>query len=188
MPPAVKYFPSSKAFRAWLEKNHGFAAELKVGYYKRATGKPSLTWQESVDEALCFGWIDGVRHTVDEERYTIRFTPRRPGSRWSAINVSRVKALTKLGLMKPAGLAAYEQRTTDKTGTYSYEQRHRAVFEPDHLAEFQANAEAFTFFQAQPPSYRKIITFWVCDAKKPETRLKRLRSLIERSAARRRVI
>ena len=174
--PAI-YFASPSELRAWLEKNHTRATELWVGYYKRHTGKPSLTWAESVDQALCFGWIDGIRKSIDDARYVIRFTPRKPTSKWSLVNVKRVKELAKLGLMKPAGRAAFETRKD--TGVYSYEQRNTARFEPAQERAFRAEKKAWAFFSAQAPWYQRTTTFWVTDAKKEETRAKRLAQLIE---------
>jgi len=177
-PGAAIYFSSPAAFREWLEKNHARETELWVGYYKRATGRPSLTWAESVDQALCFGWIDGVRKSVDEARYVIRFTPRKSISKWSLVNVRRMKALTKLGLMRPAGQAAFDRR--GKAGAdYSYEQRHSARFTPAQERALRADKKAWAFFSGQPPWYRRTVTFWVTSAKKEETQQKRLAGLIE---------
>lgn len=189
MPDARRptYFKSPLAFRAWLEKNHRTADDLLVGFYKRGTGKPSLTWPESVDQALCFGWIDAVRRRVDDERYTIRFTPRRPNSIWSAVNLKRVAELTKQGQMHPDGLAAFERRSEERSRTYSYEQRQRAAFTADHLRRLRGNRRAWQFFQAQPPSYQRLITHWVTRAKAEATRLRRLAKLIEVSASGRRL-
>ena len=180
------YFASPADFRRWLEKHHSTENELLVGFHRKGSGTPSITWQESVDEALCFGWIDGVRRRVDETRYTIRFTPRRKRSNWSLINVNRVKELIAQKLMKPAGLAAYEARETKKTGIYAYENR------PTELDEacakvFRRDKAAWAFFQAQPPSYRKLANWWVTSAKKEETRQKRLARLIADSAAGKRI-
>lgn len=186
MPRAVAdsavYFESPAAFRAWLEAHHESAAELLVGYHKRHTGRPTMTWPESVDEALCFGWIDGIRRAVDAERYTIRFTPRRRHSVWSLINVRRVAALREEGRMRPAGLRAFEARRADKTGVASFE-RPLQILEPDELRQFKRNARAWAFWEAQPPGYRKTATHWVVSAKRPETRLKRLGVLIADAAA-----
>ena len=178
------YFPSPAEFRAWLEKHHDSATELLVGFHKRGTGKPSMTWPESVDEALCFGWIDGVRRSVDEERYTIRFTPRTAKSNWSKVNLARVEELKKLGRMTPAGLRAHEQRSAKRD--YAYESRPQA-FSPEFEKQFRANKKAWTFFDAQPPYYRKLMMFWVMSAKRDETRLSRLEKLIAASAAGKRV-
>lgn len=178
----VTFFDSPAAFRAWLEEHHEMAKELWVGFYKKSSGRPSITWPESVDEALCVGWIDGIRKSVDEISYTIRFTPRKPRSNWSAVNVARVAELTRLGRMRPAGRKAFEERTEEKTGIYSYEQRHTAQFEAAQEQQFRANQPAWDFFQAQPAGYRQMATWWVVSAKKEVTRLKRLATLIEDSA------
>ena len=180
--PDAIYFESPAAFRRWLAANHDTASELVVGFHKAHTGKPSLTWPESVDEALCFGWIDGVRHRVDEDRYTIRFTPRRRNSLWSFVNVRRVKALTEQRRMQPAGLAAFEARRAERGGAYSFEQP-LTKLTPAEIRAFKANKPAWRFFEAQPPGYRKTAVFWVTSAKKPETRTRRLDTLISDSAA-----
>jgi uncharacterized protein YdeI (YjbR/CyaY-like superfamily) len=153
-----------------------------VGFHKTHTGRPSLTWPQSVDEALCVGWIDGIRHRVDEERYTIRFTPRRPGSIWSLVNIRRVQALVKAGRMRPAGLKAFEARRPDQSAVYSFEQRAGATFADAELKRFRANRPAWRFFEAQPPGYRRIATFFVISAKRDETRARRLERLIADSA------
>jgi uncharacterized protein YdeI (YjbR/CyaY-like superfamily) len=182
------FFATPSAFRAWLEKNHDSAQELWVGFYKKASGKPSITWPEAVDAALAFGWIDSVRKSVDEISYTNRFTPRRPGSTWSAVNVKRVKELTRLGLMRPAGLKAFDARKEDKSGIYSYEQRHEASLNAAQQREFRANKQAWNFFQRQPPSYRTAAVWWVVSAKREETRRNRLARLIEDSSQGSRVL
>ena len=179
------YFASPGEFRDWLEKNHRSAAELWVGYHKKGTGVPSMTWQESVDEALCFGWIDGIRRSVDGDRYTIRFTPRKPRSNWSNINIERVAELTKLGRMTPAGREAFEAR--DEKRDYSYEETRRRELSPEQEKTFRSNRKAWAFFEAQPPGYRKTLIFWVTSAKKEETRTSRLNRLIAESAAGRRL-
>ena len=178
----VTFFESPAAFRAWLEEHHQTAKELWVGFYKKSSGKPSITWPESVDEALCFGWIDGIRKRIDDISYTNRFTPRKPRSNWSAVNVARVAELTRLGRMRPAGRKAFEERAEEKTGVYSYEQRHTAQFDEAHEQQFRANQPAWDFFQAQPAGYRRLAIWWVVSAKKEATRLKRLATLIEDSA------
>ena len=177
------YFAGPDDFRAWLEANHESAPELLVGFYKRGTGRPSMTWPESVDEALCFGWIDGIRRSIDAERYSIRFTPRRPRSTWSAVNIRRVSALVAEGRMRPAGLRAFEARVPERSGTYSSEQRDAARLPPGAEAAFRARPEAWTFFQAQPAWYRRNATWWVVSARRDETRERRLARLIEDSAA-----
>lgn len=182
------YFASPAEFRAWLKKNHATATEILVGYHKVSTGKPSMTWAESVDEALCYGWIDGIRRRVDDERYTIRFTPRRPKSRWSAVNVKRVPELMAEGRMQPAGLAAFERRGPSNAHGYSYEQRKVGAFSAAQEKRFRANKKAWAFFIAQPPGYRQTITFWVISAKRAETQDRRLNELIAASADGRRVL
>lgn len=174
-----KFFPALADWRAWLEKHHDKHEEFWVGFYKRDSGRPSITWPESVDGALCFGWIDGVRYSIDAISYKIRFTPRKPRSTWSAINIKRVKELTKLGMMHPAGLAAFEKRNGDRSAIYSYEQRKNATLPPEFEKQFEANAKAWAYFQSQPPWYRRTSTYWVISAKKEETREKRLSTLIE---------
>src|SRR5688572_28858215 len=144
------FFPTPDAFRAWLEKNHETAPELLVGFYKKGSGKPSIDWPQSVDQALCFGWIDGVRKRIDDESYTIRFTPRRKGSIWSAINIARVKELTQLGLMRPAGLRAFEALSAKKSGIYAYENAMK-TFPPAEEKKFRANRKAWKYFNDQPP-------------------------------------
>jgi uncharacterized protein YdeI (YjbR/CyaY-like superfamily) len=181
------FFATPAAFRAWLVRNHATASELLVGFHKRSSGKPSMTWPESVDEALCFGWIDGVRRSVDEESYTIRFSPRRPTSVWSAVNVKRVEALKEAGRLTPAGLAAYEKRRENRSGIYAYEQRTAEL--PDVYARpFRRNQAAWRFFEAQPPGYRKTMMWWIVSAKQEVTREKRLAKLIEECAAGRRML
>lgn len=177
------FFPTPAAFRRWLKKNHKTARELFVGFYKKGTGRPSITWPEAVDEALCFAWIDGVRRSLDDESYVIRFTPRRPGSNWSLINIRKVKALIREGRMQPAGLAAFEARKAEKSGVYSFEQRENAKLDRKAEAKFKANKAAWKFFQSQPPGYRKVAVFYVMSAKREETRAKRLQTLIDDSAA-----
>lgn len=173
------FFKTPAEFRAWLRKNHKTAAELFVGYYRKSSGKPSLTWQESVDEALCFGWIDGVRHSQGDDAYSNRFTPRRSGSNWSAINIKRVEELTREGRMQPAGLEAFSRRTEAKSRVYTYEQKDLPRFEPQLEKQFKANKKAWEFFQTLPPYYRKGETRWVCSAKADETKLRRLAKVIE---------
>lgn len=183
------FFASAEEFREWLREHHETATELLVGYHKVATGIPSMTWAESVDEALCAGWIDGIRRRIDDDRYCIRFTPRRPNSSWSNVNVRRVAELTAAGCMLPAGKAAFEawqRRSGGQTG-YSYEDRDNVQLDRAASRAFRANKAAWEFFQAQPPGYRRTATFWVTSAKKPETRARRLATLIEDSAAGRRL-
>src|SRR5689334_5944383 len=181
-PPEPTFFPTPADFRAWLEAHHDQEPELLVGFYKKGSGKPSITWPESVDEALCFGWIDGVRRSRDEESYTIRFTPRQARSTWSAVNIRRVAELTELGRMWPAGLRAFEARTADNSEIYSHEQRGNVAFTAEEEAQFQADATAWAYWQARPAGYRKTATWWVVSAKREETRRKRLATLIADSA------
>jgi len=175
------FFGSGEAFRQWLEEHAGNSMELWVGYFKAGSGKPSMTWPESVDHALCFGWIDGIRKRVDDSRYAIRFTPRKPNSTWSAINIKRVEILIADGLVQAAGLAAYEARRENKSAIYSYEQRQTLLPEPYGLI-LESNAGAWRFFSAQPPSYRQAAVWWIVSAKKEETRQRRLEQLIADSA------
>ncbi|HME06721.1 MAG TPA: YdeI/OmpD-associated family protein [Bryobacteraceae bacterium] len=176
------FFATPAKFRAWLAKQHNKATEQWVGFHKKHTAKPSITWPEAVDVALCYGWIDGVRYKIDEVSYKIRFTPRKPGSNWSSINVKRVEELTKLGLMAPAGLKAFSNIREGKSGIYAYEQRSEAKLDDGFERQFRANSAAWEFFQAQPPWYRRTATYWVISAKRPETREKRLAELILDSA------
>jgi uncharacterized protein YdeI (YjbR/CyaY-like superfamily) len=172
------FFKTPSEFRAWLEKNHATKKELLVGFYKKSSGKPSITWPEAVDEALCFGWIDGVRKSIDDARYTIRFTHRTAQSVWSAVNIKRAKELKKQGLMHPAGIAAFANRSEEQSRIYSYERKHAAL-DPALEQRFRANKRAWEFFQSQPPSYRKAAVWWVISAKREETKLRRLDALID---------
>lgn len=185
--PKPLFFSTLAAWRSWLEKNHADFDELWVGFYKRDSQRPSITWPESVDGALAFGWIDGVRHGIDERSYKIRFTPRKPKSTWSAINIKRVKELSKLGLMHPAGLVAFEKRDGDRSAIYSYEQRSTAKLPAECEKQFRANVEAWKFFRSQPPWYQRTSTYWVISAKREDTRLKRLATLIDCSARRQKI-
>jgi len=173
------FFATQAEWREWLLANHSSRREVLVGFYKRDSGKSNITWPQSVDEALCFGWIDGVRKRIDDSSYTIRFSPRQPRSRWSVVNVRRIRELTRLGLMRPAGLKAFAQCDEGKTRVYGYEQRNAARFEAGDERQFRANARAWSFFQAQPPWYRRTATYWVVSAKKRETQIKRLGILIQ---------
>jgi uncharacterized protein YdeI (YjbR/CyaY-like superfamily) len=177
------FFSSPEDFRQWLAENHDTQTEALVGFHKKATGVPSITWAESVDEALCYGWIDGVRKRLDDDRYTIRFTPRKPGSIWSNRNVQQVEALAAAGRMQPAGFRAYEARSNDRTGIYSFEQNCEAVLPPEYERQLQANAVASEFFGAQAPWYRRAAIHWVVSAKREATRDRRMSQLIEDSAA-----
>jgi uncharacterized protein YdeI (YjbR/CyaY-like superfamily) len=181
-----RFFKTPSAFRKWLAANHDKAEELWVGFYKKASGKPSITWPESVDEALCFGWIDGIRKTIDDESYVIRFSPRRPGSIWSAVNIRNVERLIKEKRMSRAGLKALGSRKEYRSGIYSYEQRPTELVEP-YSSQFRRDKAAWKFFQSQPPYYRKMMTWFILSAKTEETRLKRLNQLIEASAKGQRV-
>ena len=177
------FFATPEDFRAWLEEHHENETELLVGFHKKGSGRPSITWPESVDQALCFGWIDGVRRSIDGERYSIRFAPRKRRSTWSAVNVKRVGELEAEGLMRPAGRAAFERRHEDRTGIYSHERREAAAFDAEQERAFRADERAWAWFQDQPPYYRRAATYWVVSAKKPETRERRLRKLIDDSGA-----
>jgi uncharacterized protein YdeI (YjbR/CyaY-like superfamily) len=181
-PKRILFFQTPADFRAWLFQHHSTKNELLVGFYKRGCGKPSITWPESVDAALCYGWIDGVRRSIDEISYQIRFTPRKSSSTWSAININRVAELKKLGLMHAAGLKAFEARKSGKSAIYSYEQRQNAKLPAAYEKQFRANKKAWTFFQQQPPWYRRTATYFVISAKQESTREKRLARLIQDSA------
>jgi len=187
MPTKPTFFPTLADFRAWLEAHHDKLREQFVGFHKRDSGKPSITWPESVEVALCFGWIDGVRKSIDETSYMIRFTPRKPTSTWSSINIKLVQQLKKKGLMHTAGLKAFVARSARKSGIYSYEQRKNARFKREQEKQFRANGAAWKFFRSQAPWYQRVCTYWVISAKKDETRLKRLSLLIEHSQQRRRI-
>lgn len=186
-PTDVKFFARPAEFQKWLARNHDKAQEVWVGFYRKGSGRPSMTWPESVDEALCVGWIDGIRKRLDDESYTNRFTPRKARSTWSAVNIARVAELTREGRMRPAGLAAFARRSDAKSRIYAYEQRKTATFDEVAERQFRANVKAWEFFQAQPPPYRQTATYRVTSAKKEETRQKRLAVLIEDSAAGRRI-
>jgi uncharacterized protein YdeI (YjbR/CyaY-like superfamily) len=177
----LRFFKTPGDFRKWLEANHDKAKELWVGFHKRGT-KPSITWPESVAEALCFGWIDGVRKSVDDTSYKIRFSPRRSKSIWSAINIRTAKALIEDGRMRPAGLRAYEARKENRSGIYSYENRPETL-PPEYEKKLRKNPAAWKAFQARPAWYRKTVTWWVVSAKREETRLSRLERIIEDSAS-----
>ena len=180
------FFATPKAFRAWLQRHHADAAELLVGLHKVGTGKPSITWPDSVDQALCFGWIDGVRRSLGDAAYTIRFTPRRPGSVWSAINIRKVAELKAQGLMKPAGLKAYERRLDHKSRIYSYEQSGAPALDAALEKVLKQDKRAWAFFQEQTPATQRRVLRYVVTAKKEETRMKRLLRVIEAFTERRR--
>jgi uncharacterized protein YdeI (YjbR/CyaY-like superfamily) len=183
---APRFFRTPAAFRAWLKANHTRAAELLVGFHRKDSGRESITWPESVDEALCFGWIDGVRRSLDESSYTIRFTPRKPKSIWSNVNIAKVEALIRQERMAPAGLAASALRDPARSGIYAFE-KEAAIFDAEAQRAFKKNKTGWAFFQAQPAGYRQLATHYVVSAKRPETRAKRLATLIEHSARRERV-
>lgn len=183
----ARFFRSKAEFAEWLAKNHEVASEIWVGYYKRGSGRVGITWPESVDVALCFGWIDGVRRRVDDERYANRFTPRGPRSTWSLRNIKRARELIESGEMQPAGLRAFQARADERSAIYSYEQRHGSTLLPEYEAEFRGNERAWAFFGSAAPSYRKAAIHWVMSAKREETRRRRLLVLIEHSAQGKRV-
>jgi uncharacterized protein YdeI (YjbR/CyaY-like superfamily) len=186
-PHDVQFFTDPAAWRAWLAANHADEREVWVGYWRRGTGRPSMTWAESVDEALCFGWIDGVRKRIDDERYTNRFTPRRPGSTWSKVNIGRVEELSRLGLMHPAGLAAFAARDAARSGIYSFEQRRDPRLSDEQEATFRADVNAWAWFERQAPSYRRTAIWWVISAKRADTQARRLATLIADSGHGRRI-
>jgi uncharacterized protein YdeI (YjbR/CyaY-like superfamily) len=182
----VRYFKSASAFRDWLEMNHARVKELWVGFFRKGLGKGGLTYPEAVDEALCFGWIDGVKKRVDEVSYTHRFTARKPKSTWSRLNIQRVERLRKAGCMTSAGLNAFAARTAERSGIYSFENAPRR-FSAAEEKQFQSNGAAWAFFQRQPPGYRRVAIWWIVSAKKPETRARRLAQLITRSGSEQRL-
>lgn len=173
------FFETPDAFRAWLAEHHREARELLVGFRKKSSGEPSMTWPEAVDQALCFGWIDGVRRRLNDASYTVRFSPRKPGSTWSAVNIARVGELEAEGSMRPAGRRAFAWRSAAKSRTYSYERTRAATLESGLQAKFEANRKAWTFFREQAPSYQRKVIHWITSAKQAETRLARLTRLME---------
>lgn len=175
----AQFFPDQQAFRKWLQKNHKTATELLVGFYKVNSGKPSMSWSGSVDQALCFGWIDSVRRSIDGESYCIRFTPRKPSSIWSAVNINKMKVLIAAGLMTPSGIAAFEKRSESRSKIYSHE--NAAALAPDHVTTFKQHTEAWRFFEQQAPSYKRIIAHWIMSAKQEKTRRSRLQKAITAS-------
>jgi uncharacterized protein YdeI (YjbR/CyaY-like superfamily) len=181
------FFATAEEFGAWLEEHHETEDELWVGLYKKASGKPSITWPEVVEQALRFGWIDGLRRGIDDESYANRVTPRRPGSNWSNVNVAKVEELKARGLMKPAGLRAYEARRPDRTGVYSTERLEEARLPADFERRFRSASDAWAWFEARPPGYRRTAIHWVITAKRAETRERRLAQLIESSALQRKI-
>ena len=180
------FFANQSELRKWFEKNHDKEQELWVGYYKTVSGKPGITWPQSVDEALCFGWIDGVRKSIDENSYVIRFTHRKPKSIWSAINIKKVEELTKRGLMHPAGIEAFNKRNEEKSRIYSFEQKNIQL-DKKYENQFKQNKKAWQFFQSQPPSYQRPAMWWVMSAKQETTKQKRLDELIKDSEAGQRI-
>lgn len=177
------FFATPEEFRAWFAANAASATALLVGFHKKGSGLPSITWPEAVDEALCVGWIDGVRRARDDTSYTIRFTPRKPRSIWSAVNIARVAALTAEGRMRATGLAAFEARAAGRSAIYAHEQQEDPTLTPDEEAAFRAEPGAWDFFAAQRPSYRRLALWWILSAKRPETRARRLATLLADSAA-----
>jgi uncharacterized protein YdeI (YjbR/CyaY-like superfamily) len=185
--PTPKYFATASAFRSWLVEHHERETELLVGFYKVDSGKPSMNWSQSVDEALCFGWIDAVRRSLGAEAYTIRFTRRKPKSIWSSVNVAKVERLLAQGKMHPAGERAFALRTAERTGVYSFERAQEAQLTAAELRSFERNRGGFVFFEAQAPSYKRTALHWVVSPKRAETRARRLQTLIADSAAGRRL-
>jgi len=181
------FFATPAELRAWLEANHETAPELVVGFHRKGSGQLSMTWQEAIDQALCFGWIDGVVRRIDEGRYSRRFTPRRPRSIWSNVNIRRFGELAKLGLVAPAGHRAFDARSDERSGIYGHERDEDAVLEPALDRRLRRSRAAWTFFSSQPPGYRRLAIHWVTSAKRPETRERRLTQLIDDSAAGRRI-
>lgn len=177
-----EFFPSPAAFRRWLHAHHGNETELWVGYHKVATGRPSMSWSESVDEALCYGWIDGLRKSIDADGYMIRFTPRKPTSIWSDVNTKKMELLIAAKRMRPAGLRAYEARTAKRAGVYAFESKAQGLNDTE-LAAFRKKTQAWKFFESQPQGYRRTAAHWVGSAKRPETRAKRFATLVADSAA-----
>ncbi len=175
-----RFFKSSPQLREWLEDHHETAHELQIGFYKKRSRRTGILYEEALDEALCFGWIDSVRHGIDDERYTIRFTPRRPGSIWSAVNTKRVRELLRRGLMTSRGRTAFENRDAEKTKRYSYEVGARTL-DPEYERQIESNGKAWAFFRSQTPRYRELAAFWIMNAKQDKTRERRLAELIESS-------
>jgi uncharacterized protein YdeI (YjbR/CyaY-like superfamily) len=187
MGKAATFFATPAELRAWFEKHHESESELWLGYYKKAAGRQTITWEQAVEEALCFGWIDGKVQRIDELCYRQRFSPRRRTSNWSAVNIAKVAELREQGRMAPAGEAAFAARREDRTAVYSYERRHEARFDNEQRSAFRANEAAWAWFEGQSDAYRHLATFWVVSAKRPETRARRLATLVECSAEGRRV-
>ncbi|KQB41163.1 YdeI/OmpD-associated family protein [Flavobacterium aquidurense] len=181
------FFPTQEKFREWLEKHHKTETELLVGFYKVNSKKPSMSWSQSVDQALCFGWIDGVRRSIDDESYSIRFTPRKKSSIWSAINIKKIEDLTKAGLMMPEGQKAFELRSEERSGIYSHE-KEPSVLDPAFEKQFKANKVAWEYFNSQAPSYKKVMIHWIMTAKQEKTRISRLEKTINISAEQKRML
>ena len=186
MPDKPTFFKTAEEFRSWLQRNHDKKDELLVGFYKKSSRRPSITWPESVDQALCFGWIDGIRRRIDEDSYSIRFTPRRRGSIWSVVNIKRAGELMKQRLMHAAGVRAFEERDEAKSRAYSYE-REAERLAPEYEQQFRANKKAWQYFENEAPCYRRLTMGWVMAAKKEETRARRLARLIDDSSHGRRI-
>ena len=186
-PTDVTHFEAAQAFRAWLAEHHATRDCLWVGYWKKGTGRPSVTWEESVDEALCFGWIDGIRKRVDDEAYTVRFTPRRPRSHWSNRNLERYADLEAKGLIHDSGRAAFERRRPELSGAYSFEQEEPPALSAAYEARLRENGAAWADWHSRAAGYRRLATHWVMSAKREETRERRLRALIEDCAAGRKI-
>lgn len=182
MPTDPVYFASAADFRAWLDANADSASELLVGFHKVGSGRPCMSWSESVDQALCHGWIDGVRRRIDDDCYSIRFTPRKPASIWSAVNIAKIEALRAQGLLLPTGEEAFARRSEARSGVYAYERETPAELSAAETTLFQAQPEAWTYFCACPPGYRRVVLHWITSAKKQETRNARLARLIEACA------
>lgn len=183
---APTFFATKEEFRKWLEKNHMIEKEILVGFYKKDSGKASINWSEAVDQALCFGWIDGVRRSIDAESYYNRFTPRKPNSNWSIINIKKVEELTKAGIMTPGGQKAFEARKEEKTGIYSHE-KEQIILDPAYEKQFKTHQNAWGFFEKQAPSYKRTIIHWLMSAKQEKTRLSRLEKVINESEHSRRL-
>jgi uncharacterized protein YdeI (YjbR/CyaY-like superfamily) len=181
------FFETQDEFRRWLEKHHQTEKELIVGFYKVNSGKPSMNWSQSVDQALCFGWIDGIRKSIDKESYSIRFTPRRSTSIWSAINIKKVEDLTNAGLMKPVGLEAFSLRKDNKSEIYSHEQE-KIILDSNYEEQFRKDKTAWDFFMKQAPSYKRVITHWIMSAKQEKTRQSRLEKAIKESGQQKRMV
>ena len=181
------FFSTQAQFRIWLKKNYKKETELLVGFYKVGSGKPSMSWPQSVDQALCFGWIDGVRKRIDDESYTIRFTPRKPGSIWSTVNIKKIEELIKQKLLQPAGLAAFRLREENKSGIYSHENETKKL-SPTYEKKFKANKKAWAFFTKQAPSYKKVIIHLIMTAKQEKTQLSRLEKAINESEKEKRIL